>query len=172
MTHDGWRPRIRLIAALVACLAAVSHAARPAAQSSAQDAFAPERMMADVRTYYGFGIHRTAHPGDQRTTQWLADRFRRLGLETSEQRWPLRQFFLDEASLEDAQGRLHAFPLWLPRATPAAGLRARLVLVDASTPAAAIKGAIAWLQPAESGPPTRQVSQTGSAGLFAGTPRR
>ena len=174
---DGWRPRIRLIVALVAGLAAVSHAARPAAQSSAQDPFAPERMMADVRTYYEFGIHRTAHPGDQRTTQWLADRFRRLGLETSEQRWPLRQFFLDEASLEDGLGRIHAFPLWLPRATPASGLRARLVLVDASTPAAEIKNAIAWLQPAESGPPTRQALErraidAGAAGVVFATSDR
>ena len=73
--------------------------------------------MSDVQTYYDFGIHRTAHDGDLRTSDWLAERFRALGLETSEHSLSLRQFMLDEASIEDAQGRIEAFPIWLPRAT-------------------------------------------------------
>ena len=39
-----------------------------------------------------FGIHRTAHDGDLRTSDWLAERFRALGLETSEHSLSLRQF--------------------------------------------------------------------------------
>jgi hypothetical protein len=135
---------------------ALPHAAGPVPQTAATTPFDADRLMADVRTYYGFGVHRTAHPGDRRTSEWLAERFRGLGLQTSVQTWPLRQFFLDEASIEDVQGRIHAFPIWLPRATGTLGLRARLTLVDGSTPAAGLSGTIAWLQPGAAGGPTRQ----------------
>ena len=118
-------------------------------QADGQVAFDPARLMADVRTYHDFGVHRTAHPGDRRTSEWLAQRFRALGVETSAHNWQLRQFFLDEASLEDALGRIPAFPIWLPRATPPDGLTARLALVDESTPAREMAGTIAWLQPSE-----------------------
>ncbi|MBM4183968.1 MAG: hypothetical protein FJ207_07045 [Gemmatimonadetes bacterium] len=112
-----------------------------------EPAFDPERLLADVRTYYGFGVHRTAHPGDVRTSAWLAERFRTLGLETSSHAFALRQFFLDEASVRDERGEIEAFPVWLPRATPAEGVTGRLVLVGESTPADRIRGAVAWLQP-------------------------
>jgi hypothetical protein len=148
--------RICLTLALFACLIAMPRAAAPPVQPGATAVFEPERLMADIRTYYEFGVHRTAHSGDRRTSDWLAERFRALGLQTSEHTWRLRQFFLDEASLEDAQGRIKAFPIWLPRATGPAGLRARLALVDASTPSAGLAGTIAWLQPDEAGGPARQ----------------
>ena len=109
--------------------------------------FDPERLLADVRTYYDFGIHRTAHPGDVQTSAWLADRFRAMGLRTSAHGFTLRQFFLDEASIEDERGRIEAFPIWLPRATPADGVTARLVAVDEATTATEIRGAVAWLRP-------------------------
>ncbi len=114
----------------------------------ARDPFAPDRLMANVRTYYDFGVHRTSHPGDRQTTAWLAERFRALGLQTSTHDWTTRQFFLDEASLDDGSGRMPAFPIWLPRATGPAGVKARLVAVDAATPVTTIAGAIAWLQSA------------------------
>lgn len=43
--------------------------------------------MSDVRTYFGFGVHRTLYPGDRRTSDWLAERFRALGLQTSPRTW-------------------------------------------------------------------------------------
>lgn len=131
--------------------AAVPPAAGPAAAAPAVDsphlAFSAERLMDDVRSYYGFGIHRTGHPGDHRTSQWLVERFRALGLETSIHSFTLRQFFLDEASIEDGRGRIAAFPIWLPRATSPEGLRARLQLVDSATEDGRVAGTIAWLQP-------------------------
>ncbi len=142
--------------ALFACVVGRSRAAGAALQPAGPDPFAPDRLMAAVRTYFGFGVHRTAHPGDRRTSDWLAERFRALGLQTSAQTWRLRQFFLDEASIEDSQGRIHAFPIWLPRATGSAGVRARLALVDASTPATRLAGTIAWLEPDGTGAPARQ----------------
>jgi hypothetical protein len=148
--------RTQLTGALLTCLIALPHAAGPISQAVAKPPFDADRLIADVRTYYGFGVHRTSYPGDRRTSDWLADRFRALGLQTSAQTWPLRQFFLDEASIEDAQGRIHAFPLWLPRATGPEGLRARLALVDASTPASGLAGTIAWLQPRGTGAAARQ----------------
>jgi hypothetical protein len=132
-----WNVRVALLA--LACGACSSSAEPP-------DPFAPERLAADVRSYYEFGVHRTAYEGDVRTSDWLAERFRAIGLETSEHRWSLRQYFLDEASIEDGEGRFDAFPLWLPRATGPEGVRGRLVLADAETPAADLRGAVAWLQ--------------------------
>src|SRR5262245_46616397 len=146
----------RVGSALMLCLIAIPQTVGIARQSNSASVFDGPRLMSDIQAYYGFGVHRTSYPGDLRTLEWLAGRFRSLGLQTSMQRWPLRQFFLEDASIEDAQGRIHAFPLWLPRATGHDGLRGRLALVDASTPSTGLAGTIAWLQPGETGRPTRQ----------------
>ena len=120
-----------------------------ASDGGAQEAprFAADRLLADIETYHGYGIHRTAHPGDLRTSAWLAERLRAAGLETRTHEFAVRQLFLDEASIEDARGRIEAFPIWLPRTTPAEGVRGPLVLVDETTPASDIRGAVAWLRP-------------------------
>lgn len=114
--------------------------------------FDPDRLLADVSTYHGFGVHRTAYPGDLASSEWLADRLRSLGLQVSEHAFRVRQFFLDDASIVDARGRMEAFPLWLPHATPPEGVTGRLVMVDESTPHAEIAGAVAWLRPARPTP--------------------
>jgi hypothetical protein len=119
----------------------------PTARAQELPVFDVARLAADVQTYFDFGTHRTAHPGDVRTSAWLAERLRTAGLETGAHAFTIRQFFLEEASIEDARGRIEAFPIWLPRATPEAGLTAPLVLVDEATPESAIRGAIAWLRP-------------------------
>lgn len=131
--------RVALLALALLC-GARSSSTQPS------DPFVPERLAADVRSYYEFGVHRTAYEGDVSTSDWLAARFRAIGLETSEHRWSLRQFFLDEASIEDRDGRFDAFPLWLPRATGPVGVRGRLVRADHATAAADLRGAVAWLQ--------------------------
>lgn len=107
------------------------------------------RLMADVQTYYEFGVHRTAYAGDVATSAWLTQRFRALGLDTSTQTFPLRQFFLEQASIEDSRGRIEAFPIWLPRTTPSEGLTRRLAVVEEATPPDAMRDAIVWLQPSE-----------------------
>jgi len=112
----------------------------------------PDRLLADVQTYFDFGIHRTAYPGDVRTSAWLVERLRAAGLETRTHDFAVRQLFLDDASIEDERGRIEAFPIWLPRTTPAEGIRGRLVLVDEATGAADIRGAVAWLDPSGGAP--------------------
>ena len=129
------------LARLGALLAALAWLATPASGQERRS-FDPARLMADVQTYYDFGVHRTAHAGDVATSAWLEQRLRSLGLDTSEHTFSLRQFFLDEASIEDPRGRIEAFPIWLPRATPPEGLRATLGMVDSETPPSAIRGAI------------------------------
>jgi len=111
----------------------------------ASSPFDPDRLMADIRTYQSFGVHRTASSGDRRTSEWLSDRFREAGLETSHHTWTLRQFSVEKASIEDARGLVPAFPVWLPKATGAAGVRGRLVRLDANTPLAELAGAVAWI---------------------------
>ena len=137
---------------LLVALLPIASCSSPAAPA---DPFAPDRLMASVQTYYDFGVHRTAHDGDVKTSDWLAGQFRAIGLETSEHAWLLRQFFLDNASIEDAEGRVEAFALWLPRATGPDGVRAHLVLADAATPPDNLRGAIAWLQIGEGQGATR-----------------
>jgi hypothetical protein len=151
---DSWTC-LRTVAAFITCLIAAPSAQDFSGQSSASRLFDEARLISDIQTYYDFGIHRTSYPGDRRTSEWLAERFRTLGLQTSTQTWPLRQFFLEEASIEDSQGRIEAFPLWLPRATDRNGLRARLILVEASTPLTTLTGSIAWLQPDQNNPAMR-----------------
>jgi hypothetical protein len=124
--------------------------------TSGRDVFDPDSLMADVHAYYDFGVHRTAHDGDRKTSAWLAERFRAIGLETTDHSFTLRQFFLDESIIEDGEGRIDAFPIWLPRATGPEGVRGKLVAVDDSTPAADLTGVIAWLQPADATPAALQ----------------
>jgi hypothetical protein len=129
---------------VLTCLLAASGALRPGAAQT----FDPARLMSDVQAYYDLGVHRTGYEGDLRTSEWLEQRFRSLGLETDAHRFRIRQFFLDDASIQDGLGRISAFPLWLPRATPPEGVTARLARIDEDTPDAEIRGAIAWLDPA------------------------
>ena len=118
----------------------------PATLAGQEPTFDPSSLLADVQAYYDLGVHRTAHPGDLATSTWLARRFRASGLDASQHEFSLRQFFLDEAWIDDGRGRIDAFPVWLPRATSAAGVTGRLVVVDDATPASEIRGAAAWLE--------------------------
>jgi hypothetical protein len=135
-------------------------------------------LLETVRTYHGFGVHRTGHPGDLRTSDWLAAEFSASGLEVSRHEWTLPQFFLDEASIDDGgapgRQRIEAFPLWLPRATPREGLRARLVRVPDVAGAVAARGAVAFLDPdggaeAQRGAFERAALDAGAAGIVFAT---
>jgi hypothetical protein len=141
-------PRARTDRLLVSSSLACTLLAPLALGAQDQAPFDPARLLADVQTYHEFGVHRTAHPGDIATSAWLADRLRAAGLETTVHEFSLRQFFLEEAWIDDGRGRIDAFPIWLPRATDGDGLSARLVIVRAETPASEIAGSVAWLDPA------------------------
>jgi hypothetical protein len=139
-----------------------------AAGTAAQEPppFAAARLLADVETYVGLGVHRTAHPGDFATSAWLADRLRQAGLQVEEHAFTTPQFFLEEASIVDDRGRIEAFPVWLPRATGSEGVRGSLVLVTEDTPPASIRGAVAWLDPSASAALRRRLD---TVALRAGT---
>lgn len=124
--------------------------ALPAGVSGQEPTFDPARLLVDVDAYVGFGVHRTAHAGDVETSAWLEGRLRAAGLQTTSQGFVLRQFFLDEAWIDDGRGRIEAFPVWLPHATGPGGLTAPLVVVDESTPASEIRDRVAWLDPSAS----------------------
>lgn len=110
--------------------------------------FDPADLMADVETYYSFGVHRTAYDGDASTSAWLARSLSSLGFELENGHiLEIRQFFPSDASIEDTRGRISAFPIWLPRPTAPEGLTARLTLVTEDTPDADIRGSVAWLDP-------------------------
>lgn len=141
---------------LLVAMLSVPSATGLAAQVGGDVEFDSASLMADVRAYHDFGVHRTGHAGDQRTSDWLVRRLEAIGLDTSVHSWSLRQFFLDEASIEDANGRIASFPIWLPRATGPDGVTARLSLVDESTPASEVAGTIAWLQPSDGTPRSRR----------------
>jgi hypothetical protein len=140
------RAQLPAPACLLTAIATLMCAAT-AAPAQQGPSFDPVRLLDDVQTYYDFGIHRTAHPGDIGTSAWIAERFRSSGLDTSTHEFSLRQFFLDHASIEDARGAIEAFPIWLPQATPPEGIAGRLVLVDDATSPGEIRGAVAWLRP-------------------------
>lgn len=84
------RPTLRPALLLAALLSAAASAVD--AQQTGVPAFDPGRLMVDVERYHGFGVHRTAHEGDLRTSEWLESRLRGAGLETAEHRFTLRQF--------------------------------------------------------------------------------
>jgi hypothetical protein len=128
---------------LVVCLLLHAHAL-----GAQVPTFDPSHLLRDVETYVGFGVHRTAHPGDLATSEWLSDRLRAAGLDVREHEFTTPQFLLEEASIEDPRGRIEAFPIWLPRGTGAAGVTGRLVLVTDEASTEAIRGSIAWLDPA------------------------
>lgn len=156
-------------------LLSVAVALGTASAAAAQEppAFSADRLRADIETYHGFGVHRTAHPGDLLTSAWLAERLRAAGLETRSQEFRVRQLFLDEASIEDDRGRIEAFPVWLPRTTAPEGARGRLLLVDQGTPAADIRDAVAWLRPgagaAERAALDRKAIEAGAAAILVET---
>ena len=54
-------------------------AACASAPARTADPLAGAALMADVRTYVGFGAHRSGSPGDVATTAWFARRWRALG---------------------------------------------------------------------------------------------
>ena len=66
------RWRLLFFFALMVGLVALAHAA--------DDPFDGARMLADVKTYVDFGVHRTGTPGDVATRKWLVSRFEALGL--------------------------------------------------------------------------------------------
>ncbi|MGH9829260.1 MAG: hypothetical protein ACREDR_39075, partial [Blastocatellia bacterium] len=97
-------------------------------------------LYSDIIAYYNFGEHRTATPGDQRTSYWLAGILRKAGFHPSFQSFNVDQFFLKKADFNAGGRPIASFPLWPPRATGPEPIKARLGLFPSRD---SIKGRIA-----------------------------
>jgi hypothetical protein len=98
--------------------------------SAVPDPMKGSSLYADVVRYFDFGIHRTAHPGDLLTAEWVRDELAAAGLDSALLPWEVNQFFLEEVRFEVAGKAYDAFPAWYPRATGPAPLRAELGLFN------------------------------------------
>jgi hypothetical protein len=101
------------------------------------------KLFEDVIAYYNLGEHRTATPGDLRTSQWLMEQLRAAGLKATSQLFGLRQFFVHQTRLIVGDRSIRAFPLWFPRGTGPSPINARLALFDKRAEPASLQGKIA-----------------------------
>jgi hypothetical protein len=101
-----------------------------------------ESLYRDLITYYNLGEHRTASPGDQKTSDWLNSELKKAGMRTAFQPFGLRQFFLNKSALVVDGNPIASFPLWPPNATGANPIAAPLVDYH---PSARMSGAVALI---------------------------
>jgi hypothetical protein len=103
----------------LAGLGAVAGAAMSA--RAAADPLSGQALYADVRTYAGFGEHRTGIAGDEAVTAWLERELRAAGYATERQGFDYPAFHLAAAGLRVGDRSIQAFPVWTPAAGEAAG---------------------------------------------------
>jgi hypothetical protein len=85
-----------------------------------------ELLLNDVQAYSALGEHRTAGKVDRDTSAWLAKQLEGFGLTTKLAPFRVRQFQFESARLAVNGRSIPCFPLWFPRATGAAPLRATI----------------------------------------------
>ena len=78
------------------------------------DFLSGESLYRDVVTYSQFGEHRTATDGENKTTDWIAERLKAADLQTTFQSFPVETYFVDETSLTVPDQQMDCFPLWPP----------------------------------------------------------
>src|SRR5262245_46695659 len=66
-----------------------SGAGSPVRPADGPDPFTPERLMADVERYVGFGTHRSGSPGDLATSDWFAQRWSKLRYAVEQPEFPV-----------------------------------------------------------------------------------
>ena len=121
--------------------------AKKAAAPHPADPLSGARLMADVRTYTGFGVHRSGGAADKRTTAWLASRFQSLGYTIQAEHFDIPNADTTRASLDIngipvdgfAQPPIHTTAkggLWAPLARwspkEPAELSGKIALIDLS----------------------------------------
>lgn len=89
-----------------------------------------ERLFADVVRYAGLGDHRTASPGDDRTTAWLSARLRAVGYAVEQPDIALATFEPDRCSVAIGDLSIPCFPAW--PVVPTSGVSG--ILRDAAVP--------------------------------------
>jgi len=103
------------------------------------------RLFADVERYTGFGVHRTAHPGDLQTASWVRDELERAGFEADLLPWKVNQVFLEAVSLEADGTPFDAFPAWYPNRTGPVPLVADMALFLPGVASGDLHGRIAYI---------------------------
>lgn len=78
-------------------------------------------LYADVKTYVGFGEHRTGTAGDHASTEWLARELTAAGYAVERQGFDYPVFELKRAAAVVGGRPMVGFPLWTPRAGEAIG---------------------------------------------------
>ncbi len=101
----------------------------------------------DVKTYSGFGEHRTGGAADIATSYWLLQALQRSGIDASLQPFKLKQFLNQYSELIVSGQSVPAFPHWLPATTDKSGIVAPLAYFDQSD----LSGFIAYLMPEQTG---------------------
>ncbi len=75
-----------------------------------------EKLFADLERYASFGPKRTGSTADHAVSAWLQAEARLSGATVEAQPFRVRQFMLDEAALDLADGPVLIYPFWFPRA--------------------------------------------------------
>ena len=88
----------------------------PVSAFASADPLSGAALYADVKTYAGFGEHRTGTAGDEAVTAWLERELRAAGYAVERQGFDYPVFSLQTAAVELAGRRIEAFPVWTPRA--------------------------------------------------------
>ncbi|MBM3166345.1 MAG: hypothetical protein FJZ83_03185 [Chloroflexi bacterium] len=121
-------------------LALLSACTTPGIKQASTDPLAGDRLYADVVKYVDFGEHRTAYPGDIKTSEWIAESLRQSGLNVELKTWTLKQFLLADCKLIVGGEKFDCFPGWYPNTTPVTGKLVPYDYEDTSN----LKGNIAY----------------------------
>jgi len=110
-----------------------------------EDFLSGESLYRDVVTYSGFGHHRTATDGEEKTTDWMERRLSDRGLEVDSQTFPQETYSVTRTSLAVADNEFDCFPLWPPTWTDRGPIRGRLVTTETGRGTA--KGSVVLIRP-------------------------
>jgi len=111
----GWTRRAAGLAGLAAGLGTGVSAA------AATDPLSGPALYADLKTYFGFGEHRTGGPADLAVSAWLKRELAAAGYHVEQQDFAYPVFDLTAAAFEIGGRAVEAFPIWTPRAGEASG---------------------------------------------------
>ena len=79
----------------------------------AADPLSEEQMMADIRRYESFGLHRYGSPGAAAALDWIAAELGKAGLKVSSQPFAMeRQYELGSGTLKVGDKKLEVMPQW------------------------------------------------------------
>jgi len=119
----------------------ISAAGAAAANGEAADT---NSIADDLRCYIDFGNKQSGGPGDEACGAWLEDALARAGFATERQYFSAPWFEADRAELAAGEARARLWPQPIVQTTPAGGITAPVVRVDAQGLAARpLDGAIA-----------------------------